>query len=1182
MTSDRFLWQAHPAEGPGPWPVEDGVPTFRTDGGGPGKVAWPAVHPGIHDADGGHRAHRVLASFTVERAEDAVLHLEFAAERGPCPDLEIVVDGQYRGLHHLTVRREDRSRTGEPGPVAGHGGLRVELPARWLGPGRHELSVTTVLDESAATGAPRPASGAPAYRPGEELPPSRAHYGKWFGSYLRWTAVRLERAGGPLRRGVEWSLRATPLYVHGEKCGEPEPVPLVELTAHLPAGAGPPGDLALHHGGHRVEVPGAPGGRDFGMVRWRLPVPGFTRAADFSVHADGEVVHRARLVPARRWTLHLIPHVHLDLGFTDTQAKAVELHCRNIDRALDRLATDPAFRFSVDGSVVVQEYLRTRSPRRAARLREAVAAGAIGVNTFHSNLLTGVTHLEELRRALDFGLTLPPGPGAVPRYANITDVPTWTGVLPSVLRGAGVDAFVGMSNHHRAATEDSDEVHLASPVRWRAPDGSEVLAHFADHYSQVRFIAADPQSVAGAVNGLERYVGRYERADYLPSDLALIGTHADNEDLADGDTGFAGRWNAAFAYPRIRVSTFADYLGAIEPLRDRLPVHRAEGGSFWEDGPASSAADAAAYRQAQVLLPVAEQLGVFAQLLDERYRPHREALDRAWDGLITGAEHSWTWARATSHPHAPQVEDQLRWKRRAIDDAARISLDESRRSLSQLAEALGVDGPSVLVHNPHPWPARLTAELDLPRGSVPLDAHGRPVPLEVLSDCAGMLRVRLLLDELPAYGYRCLPLTDSAGTVPAGERSGTEPDENGGGDEAGVPAYGGFPDERAPVRPVRDARTVTSGAWEVRLRAGDGLPVGLRHLPSGRELLDAAAPFALGEPVRLRAAAAADSAPHDRTMIGRLDSRYTAGGPTPLAEERPALRLLGARDTPDGVRLRWAGSGAGLSAVTLELLLSDRAQRCELSVELTKQPVLDMESVSLAFPFLVQEPTVRYDRQLGWVTPRVDHGPGASNEWLSAVSAVTVTSPDGPGVVWSAPDSPLFSSSDLVRGTWPRRFSERDGQLYAYVMNNFWPCNTPPAQSGPVRLRYVFAPVAGHDPEAASRFGAEARLGALAQETGPLDRFPAGREPRFAEGRLLDLGELPGCRVALSAGARGRLLVRLANLRAEDHEVVLRLPDGWWPVGGADAPAGKEGALRVRLPRFGLAQVLLDGPGDDR
>ncbi|MET9352684.1 hypothetical protein ABZY14_06625 [Streptomyces sp. NPDC006617] len=314
-------------------------------------------------------------------------------------------------------------------------------------------------------------------------------------------------------------------------------------------------------------------------------------------------------------------------------------------------------------------------------------------------------------------------------------------------------------------------------------------------------------------------------------------------------------------------------------------------------------------------------------------------------------------------------------------------------------------------------------------------------------------------------------------------------------------------------------------------------------------------------------------------MIKQLDSRLHPGAPTELAEERPLMRLLGTRRTPDGTRLRWAGEGAGLTDITVELLLRDSPDHspglCELTVEATKLPVLDMESVSIAFPFLVDTPTVRYDRQRGWVEPRADHGPGSSNEWLSATSAVTVTAQDGPGVVWAAPDSALFSSSDLVRGVWPERFPEKNGYLYAYVMNNFWPCNTPPTQPGRVRFRYVFAAVDRHEPASASRFGARARFGALAQEVTPLDRFTETRQPRFAQGTLLDLGDMPDCRVFLT-GEEDGLTLRLANLRAGgNRDIALRVPDGYRAVESAGAVPSADGRLRPRLNGFGVTELFL-------
>lgn len=86
------------------------------------------------------------------------------------------------------------------------------------------------------------------------------------------------------------------------------------------------------------------------------------------------------MTPSRRWNLHLIPHVHLNLGFTDAQGKVIELHCRNIDRALDLFDRDDALRFCIDGSFVVDQYVRTRSARQVRRLHAAIERGVLGVN----------------------------------------------------------------------------------------------------------------------------------------------------------------------------------------------------------------------------------------------------------------------------------------------------------------------------------------------------------------------------------------------------------------------------------------------------------------------------------------------------------------------------------------------------------------------------------------------------------------------------------------------------------------------------------------------------------------------------------------------------------------------------------------------------------------------------------
>jgi hypothetical protein len=90
----------------------------------------------------------------------------------------------------------------------------------------------------------------------------------------------------------------------------------------------------------------------------------------------------------------VVPHEHIDVGYTDYDSKVAELHSRVLDEALDLAARVPDFRFTVDGFWTVEQFLRGRSPERVARLAEAVKAGQILIPANYASQLTGFASLE--------------------------------------------------------------------------------------------------------------------------------------------------------------------------------------------------------------------------------------------------------------------------------------------------------------------------------------------------------------------------------------------------------------------------------------------------------------------------------------------------------------------------------------------------------------------------------------------------------------------------------------------------------------------------------------------------------------------------------------------------------------------------------------------------------------------
>ncbi|WP_425826574.1 hypothetical protein [Streptomyces fractus] len=1147
--------------------------------------------PGPLNASTGWRDHTVTADFTLDApaaGAGRVLRLDFTAGHGPCPDLAVVLDGTHRGFFHPAVHRDDRTEVYRHGPIAGDVRLDIPLPAAWLAAGDHRLTLTTTLDEAAATG--------PVSPEGDELPAHRPQFGNHFGSGLTWHAVtlladgdasgadtspprthpRVATPGDSAAAPATVQLTATPLYVTAPEGGLAE---LLELTVSVPAGGTLPAKADVHLAGRRHILDLTREDRDFGDVRVRFPVPEFTGAEPAAVTVDGGPEHDFDLRPARKWTLHLIPHVHLDVGYTDVQGKVLELHSRNLDRAVAALDREDGFAFSVDGSLVVDQYLATRSPQRAERVLAALRSRRLSVNAFHSLFLSGTASLEEIYRAAYAAARLRDDHNIPVEYANLTDVPSYSAALPSILKALGIDAFIGIENHHRGGNADSDAQHLASPVLWEGVDGSRVLTHFSDTYSQLRFMVGDPQTVPGGAHAFCRLLARYDRPDYLPHDLAVIGTHADNEDLADGDAGFAQRWNARYAYPRLAVSTMADYLAAVRPLADRLPVWRGDGGSYWEDGVGTGATVTAEHRRVQAELPAAEGLAALVAHTDPGYRPHRAALDAAWEGALFGCEHTWTWAHGNAHPHGEQVGDQLDWKRHQVHTAHRSALDETRRALSQLGEAVTTDGPTLLVHNPLAWPRAVDAEVETLHGA-PLGDDGRPLAAEVLGECNGLRRLRVTVPDVPGFGYRALPL-GAARTLAPGEEDGS--------------AATGADDADGQWQPV--PATLTTERWQVGLDPATGALIALTHRESGRQLLEEGRQlgrvlYVLNGPEDLTRGAAPEhsGAAHHHPPAPRstLFGRRPLKDAPELTVTAARMRPIGLRRTYDGWRIRTVGSAPSMPRVEVDVLLRDHSDRVDVTVHLDKERVLGKESVYVAFPFAAGRPRFRYDRQQGWIDPATDHAPGACHDWFTTQYGVVLEDADGGAVAWTSADAPLFTASDLWRGEWHERFEPRSGALYSWVLNNYWPTNTPPEQDGTLHLRYAFQPLAAFDPVAAGRLGREVRAAHAATEIGWLDKFEHGPRPLPPTGTLLDLG-LPDTVHATVAAPRttSGLLLRLQNLGGEQCRVNLRHPAG--PGAAAvrcladerplsELTADADGRIAVDLGPWQVVSLILRAP----
>ena len=842
------------------------------------------------------------------------------------------------------------------------------------------------------------------------------------GSELHYDAVSLARGG----RTDEITASVTPtiFYRRGAE--------LVEAIIRFP-GRIPAGQATLEVKGQRYTA-SLTTGNDFGEQRLEFDVPEWTGTAAARLTVDGaQRTFDESLTPARKWTVFVVPHTHLDIGFTDYQGKVAEMQARVIDQAAGLIRQHPDFRFSMDGSWDLEQLLNTRSPAKQEEILNLIREGKIAMPAQYCNLLTGYASLETLYRSLYYSKSLARRYKLPFDYANITDVPTYTGAYPSVLASAGVLYWTGGANNDRAPVFFHEHWNERSPFWWEGPDGKKVLFWYSRHYMQVQTLFGLPPQLAAVRESLPIYLQAFSKPGYKPDATLIFGTQVENTDLVPETATFVDEWNAQYAWPKLRYATFIDFFHYMEDhYGSDLPTYKGDGGPYWEDGVGSDAFYAAEDRRNQNRALSAEVLSSVTRGVDANLGAPQELIADIWRNILLFAEHTWTSWNSISSPDHVEAVKQLEVK----DDRAtraRLEIDDLvNRSMSQLADQIHIPANTLVVFNSLNWRRDAVVETDLFEHAslTDLTTH-EAVPLDVLWNKEGFLRVRFLARDLPPVGYKCFAIS-----------------------------YG----ERNPAMPASTAEAVVENEfYRITVDAASGAVSSLFDRQLKRELVNTASPYKFGQYLYVTGG-------DGRTRMIHPDMTL----PTPKLTVHAASggRLVGVRKLAWGRSIRLESQALHTPRIRTEILLFDRQKKIEFRYEVRKDSVTTKEGVYFAFPVAAARPQFAYATQQGWVDPARDLMKGASLEWFNVQYWMAARS-DGAAVGIVPVDAPLASFGDINRGEWPGEFHPKSATLFSYAMNNYWHTNYRAAQGGDFTFRYVLTSAATLEPEALTRLGFE-------------------------------------------------------------------------------------------------------------
>ncbi|MEW5978315.1 MAG: glycosyl hydrolase-related protein [Acidobacteriota bacterium] len=754
-----------------------------------------------------------------------------------------------------------------------------------------------------------------------------------------------------------------------------------------------------------------------------------------------------QVTPVRQWKVYLIHNSHQDPGFLDLPSKLRERFVPYIDDAMRFCAEtsdwpdDAQFRWNIEVSYLMEDYRRHRGDEQVRQVMEWIKKGRMTIGGLYCSMNTDFMSLETLHRSVyyatnhlsrEFGIKLD---GAI-----LDDVNGFTWGLVEVMAKSGLKYLVMGSNGDRDNMQNGNAPTL---FYLEGPEGSRILiwrpVHYVEGFDLLTF--EDPYT-GRKVKGIDmsegertiaRYFDRHERNGY-PFDTVALQVASDFTPPFKQLSEVARDWNAEWAFPRLRVSTIAEFFQAMEAQhKDRIPCLRGGAPDGWVDLQLGEANTAALGRRLENLLPDVERLSTLAQWASAG--PNRQAeLSEAYHQLLLWEEHTIEWwdIRADIYVDEAEGGGKRHWEEKAgharAADAKVTHI--SKETLQTLSRNVKTTSPhSLVVWNPLSWSRSEIVRTALPKtagGSFRLVdlQSGREVPYQIRQREGEPDELVFLGANIPSLGYR----TYSIESVP--------------------PAAGG-----RPVGPRQNS--LDNNHFKLTLREKDGTVASLFDKELKREFVDPRAEHGFNQ------------------LIFRLHQRLTEReyrllGEIPMQNVVISAGAYG----PVYSSLKVSGNIEYICKFEHEIILYSDLKRVEFHNRIMKKPVYPKESVHYAFPFAVpthyhfwvdkmtHQNTYKLDVPGAVMQPDLDQIPGSIRDNYVPRHWVSI-SRDDYGVLWSSIDAPVVQLGGIHTDKFLPWLTMQDdnwlarGWLYSLLMYNHWVVDVPIAQGGDYLFRYA-------------------------------------------------------------------------------------------------------------------------------
>jgi len=849
-----------------------------------------------------------------------------------------------------------------------------------------------------------------------------------------------------------------------------------------------------------------------GKNAYYLPIPDYE-----GIITLDDKNHSFNLKAKRKWIIFAAPSVHTDIGYTTTQDLIYKRFYEAVDKMIKDCKKLDDLRWNLEVAWQAKNFLEKADFEKRKELIELLKKKKIDLGAFYLNMLTGLCGHEELNRLCYYAFSLKRKFNIPISSASINDIPSYVWSIPTVLSLSGIKYFIGAIDQIRGPFFYNNRDNH-NPFYWIGPDGNKVLTWLSHHYHHFEVIGLN-DNIDKLRDELEIFLEHYDKEDYPYNVLLLYGAFGDSEDINSNFYYIVKKWNEMYDYPKIIISTISEFFEYLEGnFKDKIPELVGDGGSYWEDGAASTSKETAINRITHDRLIQAEKLSTFLDMIDsQRWIYPKEELNKAWENVIFFDEHTWGAYNSVSNPEDPLVKKQWKIKRNFAYKAAKITKELLNLSLQTLSSYIPIDKPSIIVFNTNSWEITDITKVDLEsilklgyslnNLSLVDISEDKEVPYQILGK-----NLYFLAEKVPSHGYKVYEIREK------------------------IPSE--FP---LTAKVTEDA--LENEYYRIEMR--DGRINSIHDKELNRELVNKENPYNFNEYIYV------EGGKGSRIEFGPIAIQIMRRF---VKEEPPYPNLKIYKSKTKVVKIE---NGPLFSSFTLEgfckntplirskIRIFKNIKRIDIINILQKEETYEKEAAYFVFPFSFKNPEIKLEIPNGIVRPELDQMEGACKEWY-AVQHWLSLSDNSLTVTLSPIHSPLVCLKDINRGKWPKKLEGLDGTIFAYILNNYWWTNYKASQGGKLRFDFKVTSYKGSiDNVSSTKFGWSSFNPPLAyiskSSMNFLNILNARVNPK--KGQLLEIDKDNINILAVKKAEDGEgWIIRLQEIKGEETKVKINIP----------------------------------------